>query len=99
MADSVAGLVRAQFEALTRAERQLANSLLEGYPLSGLASITAVAEAAEVSTTTVVRLVQKLGFKGFPSFRRACARSWRLPSPTPLPSGRAGLMRHPMPTS
>ncbi len=57
------------FEALTRAERQLANALLENYPVSGLASITAVAQDADVSTPTVVRMVQKLGFDGFVDFQ------------------------------
>jgi len=74
MTDSVAGLVRARFETLTRAERRLANSLLESYPLSGLASITGVAEAAGVSAATVARLVQKLGFKGFPEFQARLRR-------------------------
>ncbi|MGI9357062.1 MAG: MurR/RpiR family transcriptional regulator [Rhizobiaceae bacterium] len=58
-------------DQLTRAERQLANSLLENWPVSALGSITAVAQNAEVSTPTVTRLVHKLGFKGFPAFQRA----------------------------
>ncbi len=68
-ANTIAEIMRDHFKSLTRAERQLANSLLENYPVSGLASITAVAEAAEVSTPTVVRMVQKLGFTGFPQFQ------------------------------
>jgi DNA-binding MurR/RpiR family transcriptional regulator len=64
-------MVRDRFETLTRAERQLSNSLLENYPVSGLASITAVAKKADVSTPTVARMVQKLGFKGFPEFQAA----------------------------
>jgi len=63
--------LHSKFESLTRAERQLANSLLENYPVSGLASITTVAQNAEVSTPTVARMVQKLGFKGYPEFQRA----------------------------
>jgi len=59
------------FDTLTRAERQLANSLLENYPVSGLASITAVAQNAGVSTPTVARMVQKLGFTGYPDFQAA----------------------------
>lgn len=68
-ADTIAKIMRDHFKSLTRAERQLANSLLENYPISGLGSITAVAEAAEISTPTVVRMVQKLGFTGFPEFQ------------------------------
>ena len=38
--------------------------------MSGLGTITSLAEAAAVSTPTVARLVQKLGFAGFPEFQR-----------------------------
>lgn len=54
---------------LTRAERQLATHILGNYPVAALGSITALAKAAEVSTPTVVRLVQKLGFKGYPDYQ------------------------------
>ena len=36
-----------------------------------LGSITALAKAAEVSTPTVVRLVQKLGYKGYPDYQQS----------------------------
>ncbi len=68
---TVAELIQRDFDALTRAERQLANSLMENYPVSGLSSITVVAQSAGVSTPTVGRMVQKLGFKGFPQFQEA----------------------------
>lgn len=55
---------------LTRAERQLSDVILKNYPASGLGTITTLAEAANVSTPTVARLVQKLGFAGFPEFQR-----------------------------
>ncbi len=56
---------------LTRAERQLCATLLHNYPMSGLGSITRLANKAGVSTPTVVRMVQKLGFSGFPAFQAA----------------------------
>jgi DNA-binding MurR/RpiR family transcriptional regulator len=37
--------------------------------MSALGSITTIAEQAGVSTPTVVRMVRKLGFKGFPDFQ------------------------------
>ena len=58
---TVAERIRHQFEGLTRAERQLANAMLENYPVSALGSITAVAEASDVSTPTVARMARKLG--------------------------------------
>ncbi|MFD1328630.1 MurR/RpiR family transcriptional regulator [Mycoplana ramosa] len=66
---TVSDVINAHFDALTRAEKQLAASLLENYPVSGLGSITTVAENAGVSTPTVARMVQKLGYRGFPDFQ------------------------------
>jgi DNA-binding MurR/RpiR family transcriptional regulator len=59
------------FDDLTRAERQLANTILEEYPVSGLGSITIVARKAEVSTPTVARMVQKIGYSGYADFQAA----------------------------
>ncbi len=67
--DTIAEIIRDRFTDLTRAERQLANALLDNYPVSGLGSVTVVAEAGGVSTPTVVRMVKKLGFRGFPEFQ------------------------------
>jgi DNA-binding MurR/RpiR family transcriptional regulator len=68
-ASTVSDVIAAHFSALTRAEKQLATSLLDNYPVSGLGSITTVAENAGVSTPTVARMVQKIGFRGFPDFQ------------------------------
>jgi len=66
---TVAERIRGRFESLTRAERQLANAMLANYPVSGLGSITVVAEASGVSTPTVARMAKKLGFGGFPELQ------------------------------
>jgi len=66
---TIAKRLQSKFDTLTRAERQLADAIMENYPVSGLGSITSVAEKADVSTPTVARLVQKLNFKGFPEFQ------------------------------
>ncbi|MCA1439621.1 MurR/RpiR family transcriptional regulator [Ensifer sp. IC4062] len=66
---TVSDVINAHFPALTRAEKRLAETLLDNYPVSGLGSITTVAENAGVSTPTVARMVQKLGFRGFPDFQ------------------------------
>lgn len=66
---TVSDVINAHFAVLTRAEKQLAETLLDNYPVSGLGSITTVAENAGVSTPTVARMVQKLGFRGFPDFQ------------------------------
>src|SRR5690554_456795 len=63
--------IRAHYSALTQSERKFAQALLENYPAAGLTSITMAAANAEVSTPTLARLVQKLGFKGYPQFQQA----------------------------
>lgn len=61
--------IRSNFDGLTRAERQLASHITRHYPVAALGSITALAKAAQVSTPTVVRLTQKLGYRGYPDFQ------------------------------
>lgn len=68
---TVSEAIRSRYDGLTRSEKQLANTILENYPVSGLGSITTIADHAGVSTPTVARMVQKLGFKGYAEFQ-AC---------------------------
>ena len=63
--------LRAAMPRLTPAERRLAAHLGRKYPVAGLASITALAREAGVSSPTVLRLVQKLDFRGYPEFQQA----------------------------
>ena len=71
MAETILERIRSAHGTLTRAERQLADTLTDNYPVSGLGSITRIAEAAGVSTPTVARTVRKLGFGGFPELQDA----------------------------
>ncbi|WP_136440141.1 MurR/RpiR family transcriptional regulator [Pacificoceanicola onchidii] len=64
-------MLREQQATLTAAERRLSATLLDDGLMSGLQSITRLAESAEVSTASVVRLARKLGFDGFSSFQDA----------------------------
>ncbi len=68
---TVAERIHSRFDSLTRAERQLANAMLENYPVSGMGSITTIAENSGVSTPTAVRMAKKLGFGGFPDLQAA----------------------------
>jgi len=63
--------IRASFDAMTKTERQVASHLMRHYPVAALGSVTQLAKAAEVSSPTVIRLVQKMGFKGYPDFQSA----------------------------
>ena len=58
-----------RFGTLTPTERLLAGHLTRNFPVAGLASMTYLAKEAGVSTPTVLRLVQKLGFRGYPEFQ------------------------------
>lgn len=71
MSETAREILRRVEPDLTRAERQLCSTLLENYPMSGLGSITRLANKAGVSTPTVARMVQKMGFSGFPAFQAA----------------------------
>jgi DNA-binding MurR/RpiR family transcriptional regulator len=65
----VADLLRARRAELTPAERRVVQVLLGDYPAAGLQSVARLAQEAGVSAPTVVRLVAKLGFAGYPSLQ------------------------------
>lgn len=81
---TVAELIRLNFDRLTRSEKQIANTLLGDYPVAGLQSITEFARAADVSSPTVIRTVQKLGFTGFPDFQNQLREELSAQLSTPL---------------
>ncbi|MEP1965027.1 MurR/RpiR family transcriptional regulator [Tateyamaria sp.] len=66
---SISDRIQQKLDDFTRAERQLALSILENYPASGLGPLATLATDANVSVPTVARMVQKLGFKGYPDFQ------------------------------
>ena len=88
--------MRDSLPSLTRAERQAATHILSHFPMSALGSITMLASAAEVSAPTIVRLVQKLGFKGYAEYQATLrAEVGRLlAAPLALPDQEP--RRHPM---
>lgn len=63
--------LRGAIGTMTRAEKQLASHILRHYPVAVLGSVTQLARAAEVSSPTVVRLAQKMGFGGYPGLQSA----------------------------
>ena len=63
--------IQDQSGQLTRAELKLTDILLRDYPVAGLQSVTKLADAAGVSTPTVVRMARKLGYDGFPELQAA----------------------------
>jgi len=67
----VRDLLKEKQAELTAAERKLSAVLLDDSLVAGLQSITRLAEAAQVSTPTIIRLARKLGFDGFPDLQNA----------------------------
>lgn len=67
----VLDVLRGKQAELTAAERKLAAVLQQDVFVAGLQSITRLAEQAEVSTPTVIRLARKLGFNGYPDLQDA----------------------------
>jgi DNA-binding MurR/RpiR family transcriptional regulator len=58
-----------RMDELTPAERKVARTLLARYPAAGLESTAALAAAAGTSKPTVLRLLARLGFGGYPDFQ------------------------------
>lgn len=68
--DTVESLLMKRMEKLTPSERSVANLLLKDYPVSGLLTITEIAEQTGVSTPSVLRMCRKLGFDGFAELQK-----------------------------
>ncbi len=81
---TISDRIQQKLEDLTRAERQLALSILENYPASGLGPLTALAKDADVSVPTVARMVQKLGYKGYPEFQAELREELRAKAKDPI---------------
>jgi len=81
---TISDRINQELDSLTRAERQLAHSILENYPASGLGPLSALAKDARVSTPTVARMVQKLGFKGYPEFQAELREELKAKAKSPI---------------
>lgn len=79
--------MRTAMAEFTRTERQAASHILSHYPVSALGSITALARAADVSSPTVVRLVQKLGYRGYSDYQNALRKEVQQILVAPLSHG------------
>lgn len=61
--------IAAQAASLTPLERALTAHLARHWPVAGLGPMSQLAREAKVSMPTVLRLVRKLGFAGYPDFQ------------------------------
>jgi DNA-binding MurR/RpiR family transcriptional regulator len=81
---TISDRIQSALDTLTRAERQLAHAILENYPASGLGPLAALAKDANVSAPTVARMVQKLGFKGYPEFQTELREELKAKAKNPI---------------
>jgi len=90
---TVAERIRRDMDRMTPAERKVARALLARYPTAGLETVAELALDAGVSNPTVVRLVAKLGYSGYPDFQAALRGevSQRFSSPLSLYPGAGPL--------
>ncbi|GLV97948.1 MurR/RpiR family transcriptional regulator [Streptomyces lavendulae] len=68
---SLADEIRLKLGDASPAERKVARVLLAGYPSAGFETMAVLAERAAVSTPTVLRFINRIGYRGFPDFQAA----------------------------
>lgn len=61
--------IRERLDEFTATERKAAHAFLANYPMLGLGTVAQFAEAAGVSSPTILRFVGRLGFPGFSDFQ------------------------------
>lgn len=66
---SVGDSLREHAAVATAAEQRIIQVLLTDYPRAGLETMARLARRAETSAPTVLRLIHKLGFSGYPEFQ------------------------------
>lgn len=62
--------IRDRLEEFTATEKKAAHALMANYPMQGLGTVAQFAEAAGVSSPTILRFVARLGFPGFAEFQK-----------------------------
>ena len=71
MATSISELIADRLDAMPGGERRAAHALVANYPLIGLRTVADFAQAAGVSSPTILRFVARLGFQNYPEFQTA----------------------------
>lgn len=62
--------IRDRLEEFTATEKKAAHALLANYPVQGLGTVAEFADAAGVSSPTILRFVARLGFPSFAEFQK-----------------------------
>lgn len=82
--NSIYELLLKKFEKLTPTERKPARILLDNFPMAGLETVAQFAKQASVSGPTILRLVYKLGFKGYVEFQNKLRQELQARLKTPI---------------
>ena len=80
-------------DAVPKKQRILCNYLALNYEKIGVMTVAELAENAGVGSTTVMRLVQLLGFDSYTTFKKALAQESLLKNTTPYRSLRQEFSR------
>ncbi len=71
MKQSASDTITAVWGTLTETEKKVAHAILSAYPLSGLGTISELAQKAHVSPATITQFVSRLGYSSFIAFRES----------------------------
>jgi DNA-binding MurR/RpiR family transcriptional regulator len=89
MNEAVAERISQRMDALPAGERRAAQALVASYPVIGLKTVAEFAQAAGVSSPTILRFVSRLGFQNYADFQAALQDE--LAAQLQSPASRAGL--------
>jgi len=71
MSEAVAERISEHMDSLPTGERRAAQALIASYPVIGLKTVAEFAQAAGVSSPTILRFVARLGFQNYADFQAA----------------------------
>ncbi|APX68654.1 SIS domain-containing protein [Brucella vulpis] len=69
MSASIAELINERIDAMPAGERSAAQMLIANYPMLGLKTVAEFSAQAGVSSPTILRFVNRLGFQSYPDFQ------------------------------
>jgi DNA-binding MurR/RpiR family transcriptional regulator len=89
VAGSISENIAERLEAMPSSERRAAQALFADYPLIGLKTVAEFAQRAGISSPTVLRFVNRLGFQNYADFQSALQRELVQQVQSPLLRSRA----------
>lgn len=81
---TLAEQLKKEHENLSPAERRVSRVLIADYPVAGLEPVHRLAERANVSAPTVLRLISKLGIGSYPQMQKLLRQEISLRTSSPL---------------